>query len=169
MNDSIKILKKFINPKDNKEISKKIYVTREDSNYRKIINEGDVVTLLREKGYKVINPQLYEIDEQIEIFSNAEKIVAPHGSNLANIIFCKPGTQIFEITPTFKDNEKILEDRYLNLAMMNDLKHNKIIADTVDVENHSPLAKKYIHTNILSQSNYYKNLILKIQNLSEVI
>ncbi len=169
MNDSITILKKFINPKTNKEISKKIYVTREDSNYRKIINEGDVVTLLREKGYKVINPQLYEIDEQIEIFSNAEKIIAPHGSNLANIIFCKPGTEIFEITPTFRDNEKMLEDRYLNLCIINNLKHNKIISDTVEVENHSVLAKKYIHKNALSQSNYYKNLIVKIQELSKII
>ena len=169
MNDSIKILKKFINPKTNNEISKKIYVTREDSNYRKIINEGDVISLLREKGYKVINPQLYEIEEQIEIFSNAEKIIAPHGSNLANIIFCKPGTEIFEITPSFRDNEKILEDRYLNLSLINNLKHNKIVSDTVDVQNHSPLAKKYIHANILSQSNYYKNLIVKIQDLSKII
>ena len=169
MNDSIEILKKFINPKTNVDISKKIYVTREDSNYRKIINEGDVVSLLREKGYKVINPQLYEIDEQIEIFSNAEKIVAPHGSNLANIIFCKPGTEIFEITPLFRDNEKILEDRYLNLSLINSLKHNKIISDTVEVENHSVLAEKYIHNSVLSQSNYYKNLIVKIQNLSNII
>ena len=169
MNDSIKILKKFINPKTNKEISKKIYVTREDSNYRKIINEGDVVTLLREKGYKVINPQLYEIDEQIEIFSNAEKIIAPHGSNLANIIFCKPGTEIYEVTPSFRNNEKVLEDRYLNLSLINGLKHNKIISDTVDVENHSALTKKYIHNNVLSQSNYYKNLIVKIQELSNII
>ena len=117
----------------------------------------------------VINPQLYEIEEQIKIFSNAEKIIAAHGSNLANIIFCKPGTEIFEITPSFNDNEKILEDRYLNLAQMNNLKHNKIIADTVDVENHSRLAKKYIHVNILSKSNYYKNLIVKIQNVNKVI
>ncbi|MDC3075352.1 glycosyltransferase family 61 protein, partial [Pelagibacteraceae bacterium] len=166
---SIEILKKFINPNTNVEISKKIYVTREDSNYRKIINEGDVVTLLREKGYKVINPQLYEIEEQIEIFSNAEKIIAPHGSNLANIIFCKPGTEIYEIIPSFRDNEKILEDRYLNLSLINGLKHNKIVSDTVDVENHSTLAKKYIHTNILSQSNYYKNLIVKIQDLGKLI
>ena len=169
MNASIEILKKFLNPKTNVETSKKIYVTREDSNYRKIINESDVVTLLREKGYKVINPQLYEIEEQIEIFSNAEKIIAPHGSNLANIIFCKPGTEIFEITPSFRDNENILEDRYLNLSLINDLKHNKIISDTVDVENHSTLAKKYIHNNVLSQSNYYKNLIVKIQELSNII
>ncbi len=169
INDSIEILKKFLNPKTNIELSKKIYVTREDSNYRKIINEGDIVTLLRQKGYKIINPQLYEIEEQIEIFSNSEKIIAPHGSNLANIIFCKPGTEIFEITPSFNDNEKTLKDRYLNLALINDLKHNKIIADTVDVEDHSPLAKKYIQTNVLSKSNYYKNLIVKIKKLSEVI
>ena len=169
INDSIKILKNFLNPKTNVELSKKIYVTREDSNYRKIINEGDVVKLLREKGYRVINPQLYEIEEQIEIFSNAEKIIAPHGSNLANIIFCKPGTEIFEITPSFKVNEKILEERYLNLSVINNLKYNKIISDTIDVENHSPLAKKYIHNDVLSQSNYYKNLIVKIQNLSKVI
>ena len=169
MNDSITILKKFLNPKTNVELSKKIYVTREDSNYRKIINEGDVVTLLREKGYRVINPQLYEIEEQIEIFSNAEKIIAPHGSNLANIIFCKPGTEIFEISPSFRDNEKILDDRYFNLSKINDLKHNKIVADTVDVENHSTLANKYIHRNVLSQSNYYKNLIVKIQELNNII
>ncbi len=169
MNDSIKILKKFINPKTNVESSKKIYVSREGSNYRKIVNEGDIVTLLREKGYKVINPQLYEIEEQIEIFSNAEKIIAPHGSNLANIIFCKPGTEILEITPSFRDNEKILQDRYLNLCLINNLKHTKVISDTVEVENHSDLAKKYIHKNVLSQSNYYKNLIVKMQELSKII
>ena len=167
--DSIKILKKFLNPKTIPGSSKKIYITRQDSSYRKIINESDVVTLLREKGYKVINPQLYEIEEQIEIFSNAEKIIAPHGSNLANIIFCKPGTEILEITPIFRDNEKILEDRYLNLSLINNLNHSKIISDTVDVENHSSLAKKYIHKNVLSQSNYYKNLIVKIQELSNII
>ena len=169
LRQSIKILKKFINPKTNEANSKKIYVTREDSNYRKIINEADVVTLLREKGYRVINPQLYEIEEQIEIFSNADKIIAPHGSNLANIIFCKPGTEIFEITPSFKDNEKILENRYLNLCLINNLKHSKVIADTVEVENHSALAKKYINKNVLSQSNYYKNLIVKILELSKII
>ena len=169
INDSIKILKKFVNPKTGVEISKKIYVTREDSNYRKILNEGDVVTLLRENGYRIINPQLYEIGEQIEIFSNADKIIAPHGSNLTNIIFCKPGTEIFEITPSFRDNEKIFEDRYSNLSLFNNLKHNKIISDAVEVENHSDLAKKYIHKNVLSQSNYYKNLIVKIQELSNII
>ena len=169
LNDSIHLLKKFLNPKNNIENSKKIYVTRADSNYRKIINEDDVITHLINKGYRVINPQLYEIKEQIEIFSNAEKIIAPHGSNLANIVFCKPGTEIFEITPIFKDNEKIFKNRFSNLSLINDFKHIKIISNSVDVENHSILAKKYIHSNVLSQSNYYKNLIVKIQDLGDII
>ena len=169
LKDSIKILNEFLNPKINLDSSKKIYVTRQDSSYRKIFNESDVITLLRENGYKVINPQLYEIDEQIEIFSNAEKIIAPHGSNLANITFCKPGTEIFEITPSFKENEKIFNDRYVNLSSINKLKHYKIISDTVDVEIHSDLAKKYIHPNVLDQSNYYKNLLVKIKDLKEIV
>ena len=169
LNESIKILKEFLSPKINPDSSKKIYVTRQDSNYRKLINESDVITLLREKDYKVINPQLYEIDEQIEIFSNADKIIAPHGSNLANIIFCKPGTEIFEFAPSFKDDEIILEDRYSNLSLINDLRHNKIICDTVNVENHSILVKRYIDNNTISKSNYYKNLIVKIQELSKIL
>ncbi len=169
LNDSIKILKNFFKPKTNSDNSKKIYVTREDSNYRKIINEGDVVTLLRENGYRVINPQLYSIEEQIEIFTDAEKIIAPYGSNLANLIFCKPGTEIIEITPHFTTDENIFSDRYSNLSQINDLKHYKIFADTIDVKNHSELAKKYIHPNILSKSNYYKNLIIKIQDLKAII
>ncbi len=169
LNDSIKILKNFFNPTIKLENSKKIYVTREDSSYRKIINESDVITLLRQNGYKVINPQLYEIEEQIEIFSDAEKIISPYGSNLANIIFCKPGTEVFEISPPYTDDEKVFDVRYSNLSKINNLKHHKLVADIVDVEKHSELAEKYIHPNILKKSNYYKNLILKIQDLKKII
>ena len=169
LNDSIKILKHFINPKINSESSKKIYVTREDSIYRKVVNENDITNILRKKGFKIINPQLYKIDQQIEIFANADKIIAPHGSNLANIIFCKPDTEIIEIAPFFRENEKIFDNRYANLCNINNLKHNRILSDSIDVENHSTLAKKYIHPNALSQSNYYKNLIVKIQDIYQII
>ena len=147
---------------------KKIYVTRGDSTYRKVINESDVISLLIKKDYKIINPDLYDIEEQIDIFANADKIIAPHGSNLANIIFCKPDTEIFEITPPFGENEKIFQDRYFNLSLINNLKYKKILCDVVDVQNHSSLAKKYIHKNVISQSNYYKNLIVKIQDFNKI-
>ena len=47
------IFKKIYKSEDWYRISKK-YITREDSNCRKILNEGDVVTILRKKGYKLL-------------------------------------------------------------------------------------------------------------------
>ena len=169
LGQSIKILNNFLKVAKGNSKDKKIYVTREDSSYRRIINEADIVPILRSKGYKVINPQLYSIEEQINIFSNADKIIAAHGSNLSNIIFCKPETEIFEIGPNFsEDYEKIFENRYKNLAEINHLKYSKFIGDIVPVTKHPELAKKFIHKKILDNSNYYKNLIVKIKDIKEI-
>ncbi len=169
LTESIKILKNLIIVKNNNSDNKKIYVTREDSSYRKIINEADIMPILRRKGYKVINPQLYDIDEQIRIFSQADKIIAAHGSNLSNIIFSKPGTEVYEIGPNFQnDYEKLFENRYKKLAELNNLKYFRYIADSVKVETHSNLAKKYIDKKILENSNYYKNLIVKVKDINNI-
>ena len=169
LSKSVKILKHFLKPKKSDFEEKKIYVTREDSTYRKIVNEADILPILRSKGYKVINPQLYKIDEQIKIFSEADKIISPHGSNLSNIIFCKPGTEIYEIGPEFNnDFEKFFENRYKHLADINDLKYSRFLTDTVPVETHSNEAKKFINGQILNSSNYYKNLIVKISDINNL-
>ncbi len=168
---SVKILKNFLSPNPNskKFDEKKIYVTREDSTYRKIINEADITPILRSKGYKIINPQLYSINEQIELFSQADKILAPYGSNLSNIIFCKPGTEIYEIGPKFENKyEKIFENRYKFLAEINKLNYKRFITDTVPVSDHSELAKKYIDKTILRSSNYYKNLIIQVKDINNI-
>lgn len=166
---SVNILKNLLTPKKSETKDNKIYVTREGSSYRKIINEADIIPILRSKGYKVINPELYKIEEQIKIFSNADKIVAPHGSNLANIIFCKPKTEICEIGPSFdKDFEKIFKNRYKQLADMNNLKYTKLIVDTVPIESYSEKSKKYINKNILKNSNYYTNLIVKVSDIKSL-
>ncbi len=165
LNVSSKVLRYFFKFKEKTNDQKKIYVTREDSSYRKIINEADIIPKLRLNGFKIINPNLYEIYEQIEIFAKADKIIAPYGSNLANIVFCKPGTEILEIGPKFLNSyEKVYEDRYKNLASINNLNYTRFIADTVDAEQHSKFAKKYINKQILQNSNYYKNLIVKLKD-----
>ena len=167
--DSVKILKKFILPDNKKILDRKIYVTREDAHYRKIVNESDIIPILRSKGYKVINPQLYDIDEQINIFNNADTIISPHGSNLSNIIFCKPDTEIFEIGPSFNNEyENYFENKYKYLAELNNLKYKRILTDTVKVEQHSELANKYINKNVLEKSNYYKNLIVKVKDFKNM-
>jgi len=166
---SVKLLRSILISNQPSIKNNKIYVTREDSGYRKIINEADIIPILRDKGYKVINPQLYSIEEQIKIFSNVDKVIAPYGSNLTNIIFCKPKTEICEIGPRFKkDFETPFEKRYEYLADLNNLKYSRIIADTVPIKNYTEISKKFINKNILQNSNYYSNLIVKVSDIKSL-
>ena len=171
---SIKILKFFIEKILHQikipNFGKKIYIRREEANYRKIINEADLIDKLRKKGFEVINPHHFEILEQMKIFSNAELIISPHGSNLSNIIFCKKGTKVVEISPSFNNlYENNISNRYNNLSKNLNLDFSKIVADSVSVKNHSAKVKKYINKKIYNESNYYKNLILKVSKIDELI
>ena len=170
LENSIKVLNNFIIPKSAEKKYEKIYLTRGDSNYRKLLNEFDIIPILKKFGYQIINLRLYTIEEQINIFSNANYIISPHGSNLANILFCKKGTQIYEIGPEFdKSFEANLDNRYKKICDIKELKYNKIIAETVDVSKHSDLSKKYIGKSYLDKGNYYKNLIVKINELKSLV
>ena len=117
INKSIKILKFFIdqiliNVKV-PEFKSKIYIRREDTSYRKILNEADLINKLRKEEFEIINPQHFEILEQMKIFSNAEVIISPHGSSMANLIFCQKGTKIIEISPELKNlYEQNIAKRY---------------------------------------------------------
>jgi len=164
---SIRILKYFLeNILINIKVPKfkpKIYIRREDANYRKILNEADLINKLRKLEFEIINPNHYEILEQMKIFSNAEVIVSPHGSNLSNIIFCQKGTKIMEISPVLNNlYEQNIANRYKDIAQILNLEFQSIKVDSVEVVKHSEQTIKYIHAKILKNSNYYKNMILKL-------
>ncbi len=174
INKSIKVLKffleKIINNIKVPEFKTKIYIRRENTDYRKILNEADLITKLRKQEFEIINPQHFKIFEQMKIFSNAEVIITPHGSNMSNLIFCKKGTKIFEICPELNNQyEKNISSRYKNIASILKLEFQKIQVDSVDVSIHSDQSQKYIHPNILKNSNYYKNMILKISKIDKYL
>lgn len=50
-----------------------------------------------EMGYFLVRPENLSWLEQASLFASATRIIAPHGGALANLIFCKPGTQITEL------------------------------------------------------------------------
>jgi|ERR1035437_1131570 capsular polysaccharide biosynthesis protein len=76
---------------------KKIYISRSNSETRRLLNEPEIIDDLKQKGFQVINAENYSFEEQVAIFRNAEVVIAPHGSGLTNIIWCKPGTKILEL------------------------------------------------------------------------
>ena len=88
------MIKRNIQPSKAKE---KIYISRSNAYYRRIINEKEVIDYLQSKGFKIMHLEKFSIDEQIKIFASAEVVVAPHGAGLTNLAFCNPGTKVIEI------------------------------------------------------------------------
>src|SRR5262245_10081331 len=79
---------------------RKIYVSRRDARMRRLINEGDLIDLLvRRYGFEMLGSQVMPISQQILAFAEADTVIGPHGAGLTNIVFCKKGTAVIEISP----------------------------------------------------------------------
>lgn len=76
-----------------------LYLSRNDSPMRRIVNEDDLLPKLTKLGFQVISPAALSIPQQIEAFRRARIVVGAHGAGLTNVLFCKPDTVIVEIFP----------------------------------------------------------------------
>jgi len=82
----------------------KVYVTRSpvtqaNSDRRRFLSEAALEERLRTLGFAIIAPEFFDIDEQIDLFRNAELVVSCRGAALANVIYCRPDTTIVEVIP----------------------------------------------------------------------
>lgn len=79
---------------------KRIFISRSDADYRKILNEEELYPLLKREGFITIRPGTHTFAEQVALFKEAQVVLAPHGAGLSNIVFCPPHAKIIEIFPT---------------------------------------------------------------------
>lgn len=65
---------------------------------RRVMNEAAVVEGLAPLGFESFNLGHLSLQEQIDLFLDAEFVVGPHGAGFANMAFCQPGTRaiVFE-------------------------------------------------------------------------
>jgi capsular polysaccharide biosynthesis protein len=78
---------------------RRIYISRGNTDHRRLNNERDIIVKLRNYGFLEVKTEDMAFQEQIKLFRDAEVVVAPHGSGLANIVFCSPGTTVIELFP----------------------------------------------------------------------
>jgi capsular polysaccharide biosynthesis protein len=79
----------------------KVYVTRQDLDDPKriLLSERKLEARLREREFAIIAPERHTVDEQIDIFQNAKVIVGCAGAAFANVLYCREGATVVEITP----------------------------------------------------------------------
>jgi len=148
----------------------KIYVTRQNANYRNLINEGDIVNVLKKDGFRIVDLNNMDVFEQIDLFSNAKFVVSPTGSSLTNVVFCSPGTKVVEIKPKYIfEYESNFKNRYSYLCDQLDLNYFSVEADPINLDKLTGKSKELIQRKIVNESNYYKNLLLKLDKVSQII
>ncbi len=110
---------------------RRIYISRRRAAVRRLINEAEIVELLKAANFSFVELDHTPWNEQVALFRNAEAIVAPHGAALANIAFCEPGTSVTEIA-----TRGGYKDFYLQLASAAKLRYQlleaepRLVADT---------------------------------------
>lgn len=144
----VEVLKKKFIVKNSKKLSyEKVFIDRSDSinSHCKLINNDEVIKFLKKKGYKILQLSKIKFIDQISIFKNCKKIIAPHGAGLANIVFCRRKTNILEIiTKNIKNKE------YQRISKINKLRH------------------KFVYLNYI-KNNEYGDMYLKLKKLEKIV
>jgi tetratricopeptide (TPR) repeat protein len=77
--------------------TKKLYIRRNQASNRRLINEDELIDLLKKYDFEAVNLESMTIKQQAELLAQAKVIISPHGSGLTNLVFCQPGTKVIEI------------------------------------------------------------------------
>lgn len=93
--------RQVILPKVNLETGdkKRIYISRNDSKKRKVLNEDQLIPVLKKYGFEIHQLDNKTTEEQIRLFASAGFVLAPHGAGLSNLVYCQPGTRVVEFFP----------------------------------------------------------------------
>jgi hypothetical protein len=122
-------------PRNKKE---RIFLSRGKARMRRVLNEGKLYQELKKLGFERYCLEDMSIDDQIELFYNAESVVAPHGAGLANLIF-SDRIRVLEIfpfkyiKPSFFYLSKSLGHQYYYVCCNSDWLNDDFVVDVPKV------------------------------------
>jgi len=83
---------------------KRIYITRKKRN-RSILNERELIKILKNYGFEVYDTSYLSFAEQVRLFYSADVVIGAAGAALTNILFCRENTHVCILNSVFhQDN-----------------------------------------------------------------
>ncbi|MDA9732536.1 glycosyltransferase family 61 protein [Acidimicrobiaceae bacterium] len=102
---------------------KKIWISRSQTNHRKIKNENEIREIIEDYGFQIVYPEQNNLKENIRLFNNAEWVAGLHGAGLTNMMFMERNNNILEIRRKNDDNNNCY------FTMASDLEQNYFYLD----------------------------------------
>ena len=110
--------------KVDKHLPKRIYIKR-NTQHRTVENSACFEQMLQTKGFRIVCMENYDLQDQIDMYSNADCIIAVHGAGLTNIIYCKLNCIIVELKHKGM-NCFLIHNCYAQLAEMSKLENYNV-------------------------------------------
>lgn len=100
------------------EFGNRIYISRRLANRRRIHNEDETMSVLKQHGFVEFVAEQHDWETQIRVVAGADSLVSNHGGGLASIMMMKPGSSVLEM----RDSIGPTPNCFFNLASASDLK-----------------------------------------------
>lgn len=78
---------------------RRIYVSRADATERRVVNENEILDVLKPMGFEAVMLTGMTVAEQQNLFRDTAIAVMPHGAGCANMIFAAEGAKLVELVP----------------------------------------------------------------------
>jgi hypothetical protein len=76
----------------------RVYISRGDARWRKVLNEDELIPMLERRGFKIIRLTDMGLPELIELMASAKVVVGSSGANLAPTAYCPAGATVIELS-----------------------------------------------------------------------
>ena len=75
----------------------RVYISRNDSTKRRVLNETELMATLSKYGFASYELSKLNFQEKINLFAQADIVIATIGAGQGNLVFCKEKTSVIEL------------------------------------------------------------------------
>ena len=108
---------------------RRLFIDRESSSSKRIVNQKELMEVLIKYDFEIFKPEDHSVLEQISTFRNSDFIIGAHGAALANLMFCKPQTNVIEIRSRFHTGSFSAPYVYMWYKELNNLRYSVMPSD----------------------------------------
>ncbi len=143
----------FLNKFKCKHGNQKIYISRNKSKRRKLINERELISKLRKRDFKIVYMENLSFKQQVIQSAKSKLIVSLHGAGLTNLIWMKINSKTIEIRDP--------DDIYLNPFY--------VLCQRLGIEYNYFLTKKKFLNKINPHNDYEIDVNTFIENYEKLL
>jgi capsular polysaccharide biosynthesis protein len=92
--------------------ARRLYLSRSRAPKRRIVNEADVLELMRSLGFEIVFAEDLTFSDQVNLASTANLLVSNHGAGLTNMLFMPEGANVLEL----RQRDDSINNCYFTLA-----------------------------------------------------